>query len=88
MSTITGTQSVVAGGIYSINITIASQTLTLPTTPPTGTKISFYPVSSSVSTYTIARGGTNTIMGLSENLTVDLKVPFDLIYNGTTWILA
>lgn len=88
MSTITGTQSVVAGGVYSINITTSSQTLTLPTSPATGSKISFYPISSSITTYTIARGGTNTIMGLSENLVVDLKVPFDLLYNGTTWVLA
>ena len=67
-----------------------SITLTLPASPANGDRISFRPKNSNINTYTIARNG-NQIMELSENLSVNVYAPFDLMYasvvGATGWIL-
>ena len=81
----TSLNPVVAQTTYAIGAN--SITLTLPGSPTTGDRIGFRPASSSINSYTVARNG-NTIMGLSSDLTVDTAAPFDLLYNGTGWVLS
>ena len=75
------------GGAYRLRA--ASITLTLPATPANGDSIRIVDgeVLSSENTVTIARNG-QTIMGLAENLTLDVAgIDVTLWYTGTTWRL-
>lgn len=65
-------------------------TLTLPNSGRIdGDRISFVPFSNSINNYTINRNGA-TIMGLAENLIVDIYAPFSLQWDGTAnnWVIA
>ena len=85
-TSITGSVSVGYG--YTVNAT--GITLTLPTTSLVdGDRISFIPGTSAINSYTISGGG-NAIMNTDTSLTVDLALPFDLIWNATNsrWVLG
>lgn len=66
----------------------ASITLTLPAAPAIGDRLRVMKVSGAV-TPVIARNGLN-IMGLAEDLTVDLVKSFDLVYTDATngWVIV
>jgi hypothetical protein len=62
----------------------AGVTVTLPTSPSDNDQIWFSPLEDIETTNsTIARAGTEKIMGLSENMTWDANVPFSLVYDST-----
>lgn len=70
--------------------TSAAWTLTLPTSPVTGTQIAVadFGYSFGTNALTIGRNGA-TIMSLSEDMTVDISgASFTLVYSGTTWRLS
>jgi len=80
--------SVSVGYGYTVNAN--SITLTLPNTSLSdGDRISFIPGSNLINSYTISGNG-NAIMNTDTSLTIDLAVPFDLIWNGTNtrWVLG
>lgn len=67
-------------------VTAAGQTITLPASPVTGAAVVI--LVGDFDDTVIARNGS-TIMGLSENLTVDVpNVGVTLVFNGTTWRIA
>lgn len=72
---------------YLVDTTSVAITATLPATPNTGEAIYFVDGGGNYSTnnLTVNRNG-NTIMGLSEDLTVDTNNSnFGLVWSGTTW---
>lgn len=79
----------VAGGRY--RITANNVTCTLPTSPADGSEVAFLAATSSITGFAVARGGTNTIMGGTANLTQDglPNFSFSLTYRttGTDWRL-
>lgn len=79
--------NLVAGKAYRVIAT--GITLTLPAAPATGAAIRIVDggVLSSSATSSLARNG-KTIMGLAEDLTLDIAgIDFVIWYNGTTWKL-
>jgi hypothetical protein len=84
-SVITTNTSAIAGTFYFIT---ASLTLTLPATPAIGDRVKIMKSSLSFNPI-VARNGLN-IMGLAEDLTVDVLKSFDMIYTDATngWVLS
>ena len=74
-----------ASTIYPVDTTGGPITATLPASPSTGDRISFYDPAGTWDTnnMTVARNGNN-ILGLAENLVCDVEwVSFTLIYDAT-----
>lgn len=72
---------------YVVSTASNTVTATLPGSPSTGADIYFADGGGNNATnnFTVARNG-NTIMGLSEDLTVNTNnASFGLVYNGATW---
>ncbi len=71
---ISGDTTATANLLYCINTTSAVVTLTLPASPSNGDKVGYIDCNSKFATHnlTVARNG-NTIMGLSQNMTVNLN---------------
>lgn len=73
----------------TLHVITSSITLTLPTAPEEGDLLGISN-QSGTTTIVVARNGTN-IMGLAENLTIDLEdAGFTLIYSGATkgWVIV
>lgn len=73
----------------TLHVITSSITLTLPSSPQEGDLLGISN-QSGTTTITVARNGTN-IMGLAENLTIDLQdAGFTLIYSGVTkgWVIV
>ena len=86
-STITTTSSVTSGTQAFVDTTSAAVTITLPGSPATGDKIRLVDLASTFDTnnLTVARNGLK-IMGLSENMTVDVEdAAIELVYTGSTY---
>ncbi len=73
---------------YSVDFGVSPLTLTLPLTPAVNDFVEFYKSAGASLDSIIARNG-ETIMGLTEDLTIDTEVnSLKLIYNGTDWRLS
>lgn len=81
-NTSTGTNKTLADR-ERCTVTAAGRTITLPASPAAGAIVVI--LVGDFDDTVIARNGS-TIMGLSEDLTIDVKnVAVTLVYNGTTW---
>jgi len=79
--------TLVDGDYISANTNGGAFTLTLPTSPAQGAEVHIVDENGTFATnnLTIGQGG-ETIMGLSENLIVDVdNTAFGLVYTGTDW---
>jgi hypothetical protein len=77
----------VSGDNLLVDTSAGAFTITLPITPAANATVYFQDAKGTFSTnnLTVARNG-ETIMGLSENLTVSTDdYGFGLIYNGSDW---
>ena len=84
---ITGATNAVAGHGYLCNTSGGALTLTLPASPSVGDTIGIKDAASTFNTYnvTVARNSLK-IMGLSEDMTVDLaNISLELVYSGATY---
>jgi len=75
--------------IYVDTLSLTALTVTLPATPSANDTVEFVDERGSFDTaaLTLARNG-ETIMGLAEDMVVDVKnISFGVIYNGTDWRL-
>jgi hypothetical protein len=73
---------------YSVDFGVSPLTLTLPLTPVVNDFVEFYKSAGASLDSIIARNG-ETIMGLTEDLTIDTEInSLKLIYNGTDWRLS
>lgn len=80
------TQTAVAGSHYILT-NVAATTVTLPASPSSADTV-WITVANSLATNVIARNG-NTIMGLSENMTIDAAyATVALRYVNSTWRLV
>jgi len=80
----------VSGDLIMADTSAGSWTLTLPATPQSGDAVQIQDAGDSfhINNLTIARNGS-TIMGLAENMLVDVqRASFTLIYNTTTWRIS
>jgi hypothetical protein len=71
-------------------VAVGAFTVTMPGSPAQGDNVQFIPSSSwKTNNLTIGRNGNN-IMGLAEDLIVDLDVPFSLVWDDTdtNWRIA
>lgn len=78
---------VIAGVRYAVDTSSNTVEATLPASPSTGNAVYFADAGGSFNTnnLTVGRNG-NTIMGLSEDLTVNTNnQSFGLVYNGSDW---
>ena len=78
---------VTAGVRYAVDTSSNTVEATLPASPVTGNAVYFADAGGSFNTnnLTVGRNG-NTIMGLSEDLTVNTNnQSFGLVYNGSDW---
>jgi len=70
---------------YAVEFTSGPLTLTLPATPSANDYVQFYKKAGFSKGSTIARNG-KTIMGLSENLTINTEATaLYLVYSGNDW---
>ena len=79
--------NVTAGVRYAVDTSSNTVTATLPGSPSSGDAVYFADAGGSFNSnnFTVARNG-NTIMGLSEDLTVNTNnQSFGLVYNGSDW---
>jgi hypothetical protein len=83
---VTTTSSISSGFNYIVGAN--GITLSLPASATQGEKIGFVP-RPGINSYTINRNGNN-IMGLAENLIIDVQRPFALVYDNATngWLIA
>jgi len=84
-SPISSTQTLTKNRNYAVDFTTGPLTLTLPASPATNDFIQFYTSAAEATDSVIARNGS-TIMGLSEDLTINYDAKaLHLVFNGTTW---
>lgn len=70
---------------YEVDFTTGPFTLTLPASPLVNDFVQFYKGAGQSLDSVIARNG-ETIMGLAENLDIDVEITsLHLVYNGTDW---
>ena len=79
--------NVVTGTRYAVDTSSNTITATLPSSPSTGDAVFFADAGGAFATYNLTVGrNSNTIMGLSEDLTVNTNnQSFGLVYNGSDW---
>lgn len=65
--------------------TSAAFTVTLPTSPPVGTRFTIIKTNTSANYITITRGGTNTVNGNTSHIIVSANSPTHLTFIGTDW---
>ena len=79
-----------AGVVYATHVFAGlASTVTLPASPVVGNWIGFASVASPTGSQTIGRNG-NLIWGLAEDLVVDSRMPFRLVYTGPAkgWVIT
>ncbi len=87
-TSISTSSTLTANTKYSVDFGVSPLTLTLPLTPAVNDFVEFYKSAGASLDSIIARNG-ETIMGLTEDLTIDTEInSLKLIYNGTDWRLS
>ena len=82
---ISTSQTLDARRYYAVDFTAGPLTLTLPATPQENDFIQWYKSAGESIDSVVARNG-ETIMGLAEDLTIDIEATaLHLVYNGTDW---
>lgn len=87
VSVVSGTSQTAVAGSHYVLTNVAATTVTLPASPASADTV-WITVANSLATNVIARNG-NTIMGLSENMTIDAAyATVALRYVNSTWRLV
>ena len=89
-TSVAATETAVANYGYFADTSGGAFTVTLPASPADGNVVMFVDAAQSWETHSLTIGrNSKKIMGLSEDLTVDISRPFALVYSGATygWVL-